>query len=263
MNKPQILVTGANGSLGSLVAEDLIRAGYSVTGLSRKDAPKAFKGNWRSCDLLDGEQVRHALEGVNVVVHCASNLQKPQDDGTVVDHLVAASMTRDFHIVYVSICGIEEASKHLEYYKVKIRNEEKLHSSGTSHTIVRISQFHPFVSMILSQLVRGPLILLPRFQLQPVGIHFAAQQLASHAITPPVNGRAPDVHGPDLLTSVALIDSWCKAQGTRKLRIPIPAFGLLNALASLTPASGVSGGISWIEWLKQEVKQSNPYIQKT
>ena len=262
MNSKHVLVTGANGPLGSLVAEDLIQAGYSVTGLSRKDAPKAFKGNWRSCDLLDGEQVRRALEGVDAVVHCASNVQRPEDDATVVDHLVAASKTSDIRIVYVSICGIEEASKHLEYYKVKIRNEEKLHLSGVSHTIVRISQFHPFVSMILSQLVRGPLILLPRFQLQPVDIHFAAQQLASHAITPPVNGRAPDVHGPDLLTSAALIDSWCKAQDIRKLRIPIRAFGLLKALASLTPTSGVYGGISWSEWLKQEVKQSNPYIQK-
>jgi uncharacterized protein YbjT (DUF2867 family) len=263
MNNAHVLVTGANGPLGSLVAEDLIQAGYSVTGLSRKNAPRAFKGNWRSCDLLNGEQVRNALEGVNVVVHCASNAQRPQDDAAVVDHLIAASKTSDIHIVYVSICGIEEASKHLEYYKVKIRNEETIHSSGVSHTIVRISQFHPFVSMILSQLVRGPLILFPRFQLQPVDIHFAAQQLATHAVASPANGRAPDVHGPDLLTSAALINSWCKAQGLRKLRIPIPAFGLLKALASLTPTSGVSGGISWNEWLKQEVMQSNPYIQKT
>jgi len=262
MNNAHVLVTGANGPLGSLVAEDLIQAGYSVTGLSRKDAPRDFKGNWRSCDLLNGEQVRNALEGVNVVVHCASDAQRPQDDAAVVDHLVAASKTNDIHIVYVSICGIEEASKHLEYYKVKIRNEEKIHSSGVLHTIVRISQFHPFVSMILSQLVRGPVILLPRFQLQPVDIHFAAQQLATHAIASPANGRAPDVHGPDLLTSAVLIDSWCKAQGLRKLRIPIPAFSLLKALASLTPTSGVSGGISWNEWLKQEVMQSNPYIQK-
>jgi len=64
MNNAHVLVTGANGPLGSLVAEDLIQAGYSVTGLSRKDVPRAFKGNWRSCDLLDGEQVRNALEGV-------------------------------------------------------------------------------------------------------------------------------------------------------------------------------------------------------
>jgi uncharacterized protein YbjT (DUF2867 family) len=203
------------------------------------------------------------LKASTVVVHCASNVQRPQDDATAIDCILDASKRRNTHIVYVSICGIEEASKYLEYYKVKIRNEEKLQASATPHTIVRISQFHPFVSMILSQFVRGPLILLPRFQLQPVDINFATQQLASHAIAPPVNGRALDVHGPDLLTSADLVGSWCKAQGTRKLRIPIPAFGLPKAFASITPTSGVSGGISWSEWLKQELKGSNPYIQKT
>ena len=193
-----------------------------------------------------------------MVVHCASNVQNPDDDARALNHLVTASQAHAFHLVYVSICGIEKAAEVLDYYKVKLRNEEVLRKQNVAHTIVRISQFHPFVAMVLSHLVKGPVMLVPRFSLQPVDLDYAALQLATYAVSP-VPGRAPDVHGPELIASNVLASSWRKSRGLSRLALPFPRVGLLKALGALSPVKGHPGGRSWNEWLDETTRSENPY----
>jgi uncharacterized protein YbjT (DUF2867 family) len=261
MDNMKFLVTGANGPLGARVAAHLAGQGRTVIGLSRKSSPANFFGEWRTSNLLDADAVRTCFADVQVVVHCASNVQNPEEDVQALKNLMAASQETGFHLVYVSICGIEQAAAVLEYYAMKIRNEEALRASGVPHTIVCISQFHPFLSMLLSYQVEGHRLELPRLTLQPIDTDFAAQQLASYALLRP-EGKSYNVHGPEALHAEQLGRAWCKARIPLTVAVTDQGTGLLQAFASLTPVQGQTGGMTWAEWLLHNPPENNPFGEK-
>jgi len=71
----RILVTGANGFLGSRVVAALQRAGYEVCAFTRPGRSancagvEVFEG-----DINDAQALRRAVEGVTGVVHCAARV---------------------------------------------------------------------------------------------------------------------------------------------------------------------------------------------
>jgi NAD(P)-dependent dehydrogenase (short-subunit alcohol dehydrogenase family) len=67
--KPNAVVTGGSGGIGSSVVGELRRRGFEVTSLSRREG----------CDVSDEQQVRRAfsrLETLDVLVNCAAVLVK-------------------------------------------------------------------------------------------------------------------------------------------------------------------------------------------
>ena len=58
-------VLGINGSTGKLLAEELVKQGIPVRGVSRRP----FPGNWEhvAADVMDAESLRKAVEGSEVV----------------------------------------------------------------------------------------------------------------------------------------------------------------------------------------------------
>src|SRR5438445_11312822 len=67
--KPNAVVTGGSGGIGSAIVGELRRRGFQVTSLSRREG----------CDVSDEQQVRRAfsrLEKLNVLVNCAAVLVK-------------------------------------------------------------------------------------------------------------------------------------------------------------------------------------------
>jgi 3-oxoacyl-[acyl-carrier protein] reductase len=67
--KPNAVVTGGSGGIGSAIVGELRRRGFEVTSLSRREG----------CDVSDEQQVRRAfsrLEELDVLVNCAAVLVK-------------------------------------------------------------------------------------------------------------------------------------------------------------------------------------------
>ncbi|MDE3089187.1 MAG: NAD-dependent epimerase/dehydratase family protein [Chloroflexota bacterium] len=65
----RVLITGANGFIGGRLAERLVREkGARVRGLVR--APRA--GETITGDITDADAVRRAMDGCDIVVHCAA-----------------------------------------------------------------------------------------------------------------------------------------------------------------------------------------------
>lgn len=79
-HKENVLVTGANGLLGSNVAYQLSQQGYKVIAIVRKGSKQlALKGidcDIIECNLTCIEDINKAITGCNYVIHCAANTQQ-------------------------------------------------------------------------------------------------------------------------------------------------------------------------------------------
>jgi uncharacterized protein YbjT (DUF2867 family) len=244
----RILVTGAGGVLGGAVVHALLAAGARVRGLGRRPAPDGFPAEWREVDLLTGHGVASAFEDVKAVVHCATNPQAPGEDMDVLGRLIDVAEQRRVHLVHVGIAGIEQATASSEYYRTKAVCEARLSASRCPFTIVRATQLHPFVEMLIERLTLGPFLLTPEVALQPVDPDFVAAALAAASLGAP-QGRMPDLHGPETLRLKHLAASWLEVRHIRKRLVPIPAFGPLRAFSQLREVRGRTGGRTWRAWL--------------
>ncbi|KAL4944943.1 hypothetical protein BDV06DRAFT_185961 [Aspergillus oleicola] len=99
----RILVTGANGYIASHVTDKLLEIGYVVRGSVRSEKPwqneyfhkKYGEGCFESVlvsSFEDFDAVESALEGVDGVIHLASDLSFSSDPNAVVPWVVKASL---------------------------------------------------------------------------------------------------------------------------------------------------------------------------
>jgi uncharacterized protein YbjT (DUF2867 family) len=259
----QILVTGGAGRLGRLVVKHLSAAGYRVRGMSRRASPgEDWPGaEWKQADLETGAGIPQAVEGMDVVVHVASRGQKRrmwQIDVEGTRRLLdAARQARVSHVVYISIVGIDKVP--YAYGKAKLACEDLIEHSGLPWSILRATQFHYGIDVLLTFLTRLPLVaLLPTdLLLQPVAEEDVARRLCEIVQASP-SGRLPDMGGPKVYTSGELARIWLRQRGMHRAIIPIFLPGkTASALrqGGNTCPEQASGTISWEAWLQQHYSQ--------
>lgn len=132
----QILLTGANGLLGSQIAKRLIRNGYSVRAIKRNKSDLRLLGEdvgkieWIEGDVRDIVSLEAAMIGVSTVIHCAAMISfVPEDaeammqinaEGTanVVDAALRCGVKKLIHISSVAaFCrpkGVALIDEHLD-----------------------------------------------------------------------------------------------------------------------------------------------------
>src|SRR5882724_11097835 len=127
-----VLITGATGTLGRKVVGAATAAGHHVRAMSRRSHVGYTGVHWAQGDLLANTGVNAAVEGVEVVVHCATQGTRDKDVTSTENLIAAARRAGVAQIVYVSIVGIDRIP--LPYYKTKLRVEQTLEASGVGHT---------------------------------------------------------------------------------------------------------------------------------
>jgi len=249
-----VLVTGGTGTLGRALVHTLIDQGRAVRVLSRREPTSAVPDEveWVVGDLLTGDGLLEALDGVSAVVHCASNPRKPEEDLDAAVQLTLASRAAHVpHLVYISIVGVDAVPT--AYYKAKLRVEEIVEDSQIPCTILRATQFHDFVAFLLGALTKGPVALVPRgISDQPVDVREVAARLAALASSPPA-GRVDDMGGPQVLTVDELMRTFLAATGRRARVWHIPSIGPLTHYRGgghLAPERA-TGRVTFAEWLQQ------------
>jgi uncharacterized protein YbjT (DUF2867 family) len=210
------LVTGGAAQLGRPTVCSLRAAGHDVRVLRRRGAAGALGG-----DLVTGRGIAAAVTGVHTVVHLASTHSARDVDASRV-LVSAASAAGVTHLVYISIVGVDDIP--LPYYRAKAAAERVIAGSGLPHSILRATQFHPFVERLFSaQRALLPVTLVPASTLQPIAVEEVAARLVELATGSPA-GRVADIGGPEQLTGRDLATRWTRASGSRRplvaLRLP-------------------------------------------
>ena len=174
----QVLITGATGTLGHRVVGEATEAGHKVRALSRKPRVGYTGVHWAQGDLLSGDGIDAALDGIDTVIHCATQGTRGKDVVSAGNLIAAARRAGTPNIIYVSIVGIDRIP--LPYYKAKLRVEEALAASGLGHTIIRVTQFHDLIETIFSiQRFSPALIAIKGVRFQPIDTRDVAAHLVS------------------------------------------------------------------------------------
>jgi uncharacterized protein YbjT (DUF2867 family) len=223
----QVLVTGATGSLGRKLVGAATAAGHHVRAMSRSSHVGYTGVHWSQGDLRANTGVDAAVDGVDVVVHCATQGTGDKDVTSTENLITAARKAGVNHIVYVSIVGIDRIP--LPYYKTKLRVEQTLEASGLGHTVLRATQFHDLITTSFSIQRFSPLIWALRgVRFQPIDTRDVTARLVELIDCEPA-GRAPDIGGPVVHTHAELARIYLASRGGRRPVVEIPMPGGIGA----------------------------------
>ena len=242
----RVLVAGGTGVLGRVVVDHLLSSGANVRVLSRgRRRHRHSDIEHVRGDLRTGAGLDTAVSGVDTIVQCAEH----------VNHLVAAAKRADSpHLVYTSIVGIDRVP--FGFYRRKLADEELIAASGLPWTVLRATQFHDLIAVLLRMLARSPVLTVPAgWSFQPVDVREVGDRLARLALGEPV-GRAPDFGGPQIRPMRDLARSYLAMVGKRRPIVPVwlpgRAFRAYRAGNHLTPEHA-DGTISFEQYLTEQL----------
>jgi uncharacterized protein YbjT (DUF2867 family) len=159
--------------------------------------------------------------------------------------------------VYVSIVGIDGVA--YPYYKGKLAAEAVMRENIVPWSILRATQFHPFMEFVLGTLSTIPrLAMVPfKWQFQPVDVREVAARLVEVVAAPPA-GMLPDFGGPEVRDFKSIAESWLSARKLNKrlvnLWLPFKASRLV-AEGHLTCPDHKDGTMTFEQYLDRRYPQ--------
>jgi uncharacterized protein YbjT (DUF2867 family) len=263
-----ILVTGGTGTLGRLVVGRLREAGCDVRVLSRRGHEAEDGIQFVRGDLDTGGGIEAAVEGAEIIVHCAGSSNGDEDKAR---NLVrAASRAGAPHLVYISVVGADRIPvasgvdrAMFGYFASKLAAERVVADSGLPWTTLRATQFHDLILMVAQRMSRLPVIPLPAgFRFQPIDAREVADRLTGLALGTPT-GLVSDMAGPRVYSAAGLLRGYLRATHRHRPIIPVwlpgKAARAFRAGANLVPEQAV-GHWSWEEFLTERVSSDRDMV---
>ena len=171
----RVFVTGATGFIGSVVVEDLIKAGHQVLGLSRSDEGAKFLtdagAEVHRGDIYDLESLRSGAAKADGVIHCAFNhdfskfAENCETDRKVIATIGAELAGSNRHLVITSGTGHNASGRPrteedpLTPSSVNPRGAseeaaESILAEGVSVSVIRLPQVHdPYKQGLITPLI--------------------------------------------------------------------------------------------------------------
>jgi uncharacterized protein YbjT (DUF2867 family) len=255
-----ILVTGGTGTLGRLVVLRLRDAGCEVRVLSRRSREAGEGIEFVTGDLATTEGIEAAVEGAEIIVHCAGSTKGDEDKA--LNLIRAASRAGARHLVFISVVGADKIPiasgidrAMFGYFGSKLAAERLVTDSGLPWTTLRATQFHDLILKTAQQMTRMPVVPVPVGRFQPVDAGEVAARLVELALGAPA-GLVPDLAGPRVYEMAELVRGYMRAHGKRRpimpVRLPGKAARAVRAGANLAPDRAV-GRRTWEEFLAEQV----------
>jgi uncharacterized protein YbjT (DUF2867 family) len=255
------LVTGGTGTLGRLVVPRLQDAGYDVRVLSRHGREGGGDIEFLTGDLASGVGVQAAVQGAEIVVHCAGT---KQGDEVKARRLVqAASRAGTRHLLYISVVGADRIpiSSGIDramfgYFESKLAAERVVADSGLPWTTLRVTQLYESMLMLVREMARLPVVPVPAgWRFQPIDAGEVADRLVELAVGM-ASGLVPDLAGPRVYDMADLVRTYLHTTGRHRLILPVWLPGKANrafrAGANLASDRAV-GRRTWEDFLAARV----------
>ncbi|HYG96728.1 MAG TPA: NAD(P)H-binding protein [Solirubrobacterales bacterium] len=248
----RIAVAGATGRLGRPTVEILSERGHEVVPISRG----------AGVDVISGEGLAEALEGVDLVIDAATGPSPDEAEATEFFRTAARNLQQAgaergvAAILVVSIIGVDHFSAG---YNAAKRAQERAHLDGPIPArILRAAQFHEFVEQLVEWGTQGEVSYLHEMRTQLVAARSVAEALADlveEADSAPLGNPVSEVAGPreESLVEAARLLATRRGDG---LRIEAGEFfpdpeGLYPAGAVLPGPLAKLAGPTYEEWLTE------------
>ncbi|HZV75432.1 MAG TPA: NAD(P)H-binding protein [Conexibacter sp.] len=258
----RVAVIGGTGALGALVVAELAARGDAVRAVSRRPpagAPPAGAEHVRA-DLVNGDGLRAALDGLEAVVDASNALRGARDvlvEGTL--RLLAAGADAGVgHHVAISVVGCDRVP--MAYYGAKVAQEEAVASGAVPWSLLRATQFHTLLAEVFAAAARWRVLPTGRALLQPIDPLVVARRLADVVHGGP-GGRVPELAGPEVRTLAELAQDWRAHRSGRLLPLPLPSVGKLGRAlraGGLTDPAAAAGGATFAQWLAARAPEAGP-----
>jgi uncharacterized protein YbjT (DUF2867 family) len=215
-------------------------------------------------DLAKDEGIEAAVEGAEIIVHCAGTAKGDEDKAQTL--VRAASRGGTPHLVYISVVGDDQVPVEsgvdramFGYYASKLAAERAVADSGLPWTTLRATQFHDLILKTAKQISKLPVVPVPAgFQFQPIDTGEVADRLVELAVGPPAE-RVPDFAGPRIYEMADLVRGYLRASHKHRpilpIRLPGKAARAVREGATLAPDRAV-GHRTWEEFLADRVSSS-------
>jgi len=243
-----ILIVGASGALGSIVARRLLEKGETVRGMSRTPQEKlaalkemgaeVFQG-----DLRDPASLRRACDGATKVVTAAHSILGRGDERSELvddkghrDLIDAANEAGVQQFVYVSVVGAgpDHPSAFVRY---KHNAEQHLKASSLPYTIIRASAFMWFH---VHTLIGQPILETGKVRLFGKGEslrNFVDEGDVADCVLialedPDLLGKTIEIGGPENLETVDVVEVYEQLSGHKAQVSHVPR-GALRVMSPL------------------------------
>jgi len=252
-----ILITGATGTLGREVVQQVFDRGQQVRAYTRQSRPSVPAGvEVYQGDIRVGSGLIEATRGVDAIIHCASFFE----EGYATDlqgsrHLIETARANGSpHLVYISIAGIDQSP--FSYFQAKLEVEHMIEQSGLPWSILRVTQFHNYILSLITSWEdeKTSTITLPAgTRFQSIDISEVAHALVTLAAQGAA-GHVPDMGGPEVLTLEEMVETYQriyhKHSIVRTETFPGEYYDAFRSDEKLVPDRAV-GRITWESFLRQ------------
>ncbi len=256
----RVLVTGANGFIGTHVVRHLIDAGHTVRGLvwpSDDDFNARLQRTW-GCEVVMGDfeeaaDAARLIADIEGVVHLIGSIKKPERGDFDQMHrgkttgLVAAARSAGVRrIVYISAPGAS-ATARSDYLRTKFLAEEAIRASGIDWVVLRSSlvagrRVGERDSKLIRRLLtmartksRMPILGTGENTLQPIHIANLAEIITQALTSDEARSHTFTVGGPEALTMNQIVAAILRAAGCPDKPVKHLPMPLVRVLARVLP----------------------------
>jgi uncharacterized protein YbjT (DUF2867 family) len=239
----RILVAGATGQLGRVIARKLLDSGVPVRALARNAAGLAAfapRAEVAAVDMRDVQKLTEACRGVDQIVATANNnmgqgATSPSrtDLGAYQNLCAAARNTGVRRLVYVSYRGVSQDAV-VDIFRIKWYIEDAIRRSGIPWVMLRPAAFMDiWIDQVVAKGIREKGVATIFGDGRTVANYIAVEDVAEFAVKvlarPEIVNEAIDVGGPSNVSQndlATLVERRFKTKGKRR-HIPVAAMRLL------------------------------------
>jgi uncharacterized protein YbjT (DUF2867 family) len=243
----KIAVAGATGRVGRHVVDVLHDQGHDVVPISRSSG----------VDVVTGEGLAEALEGVDVIVDAATGPSPDETEATA----FFTSSARNLQtvgaragvgrIVMVSIVGCDRFGGG--YGAAKVLHERLTLAGPIPAVVLRATQFHEFVAQLLDWGRQGDVAYVPKARMQLVAARTVAEAIAELIDDDAAPGHVHELGGPreESLSAAATLLARRTGDAVRIEAVSDPVMGRVFESGELLPGPGAAlAGPTFAEWLE-------------